>query len=266
MKSTTAKTYEEILISREEVFGWIILNRPKVLNALNDRLLTELSEALDELNGDESVKIILITGAGEKSFVAGADIRELEEIDNFRAIPFCEKGQGLFRKIELLDKPVIAVINGFALGGGCELAMACDVRIASDKAKFGQPEINLGIIPGYGGTQRLARIAGKGRAMELILTGEIIDAAEALRIGLVNRVVPAEKLKEEALALAKKMAEKSMKTLIYAKRSIDRGLNLTIDDGCAFEANIFAQVCATEDKKEGVRAFNEKRKPIFRDK
>lgn len=266
MTLSTKRNYEAILIEKEKNCAWLILNRPKVLNALNDQLLTEMLQALEDLEQDTEVKVILITGAGEKSFVAGADIKELEAIDHFKAIPFCAKGQGVFNKIENLNKPVIAVINGFALGGGCELSLACDIRIASEKAKFGQPEINLGIMPGYGGTQRLPRVVGKGRAMELILTGDTIDAQEALRIGLVNRVVPEDKLKEEALVLAEKMAGKSMKILTYAKRSAHLGLNLTIEDGCRLEANIFAQVCATEDKSEGVRAFLEKRKPEFRDR
>jgi enoyl-CoA hydratase len=259
---------ECIKIEREKDLPllWITINRPQVLNALNAKVLEELRAALMMAEKDEKIKVILITGAGEKAFVAGADIKELESVGPLEAGDFCHRGQDLFNAIEKLEKPVIAVINGFALGGGCELALACDVRIASAKAIVGQPEINLGLIPGYGGTQRLARLAGKGKALELILTGDMIDALEAEKIGIINRVVAPEKLKEEAVALAKKMAEKSLKTMGLVKRAIHDGLEMGLSQGCAYEASLFAQACATADKKEGIRAFLDKRKPQFTDK
>lgn len=258
--------YEHIRLEKDGRLAWLIIERPKVLNALNEIVLSEIDIALDDVENDENIKVLLITGSGDKSFVAGADIKEIEELDCFSAIPFCKKGQKLFIRIENFPKPVIAVINGFALGGGCELAMACDIRIASDGAKFGQPEVNLGLIPGYGGTQRLPRIVGKGKAMELILTGIVIDANEALRIGLINRIVPHDSLKNEAAALARIMAEKSSVILSLAKRAISSGLEMSIENGCNFESYLFAVSSSTEDKKEGISAFFEKRKPLFCDR
>jgi enoyl-CoA hydratase len=268
MEQVAGTVYQFIRLEKDDTLPllWIVIHRPEVLNALNAKVLDELRDALVRAERDERVKVILITGAGDKAFVAGADIRELEQIGPLEARDFCAKGQSLFTAMEKLAKPIIAVINGFALGGGCELAMACDMRIASATARAGQPEISLGLIPGFGGTQRLARIVGKSRAMEMILTGELIDAQEAEKIGLFNRVVAPEQLRAEAVALAGKMAQKSMPTLTLAKRAIQDGLEMGIGEACSFEASLFAIACATNDKKEGIGAFLEKQKPEFTDK
>jgi enoyl-CoA hydratase len=268
VKAESEACYECIRIEREEdsPLLWIVINRPQVLNALNAKVLQELHDSLKKAEGDESVKVVLITGAGEKSFVAGADIKELESVGPLEAQDFCNRGQALFNAIERLSKPVIAVINGFALGGGCELALACDMRIASQKARVGQPEINLGVIPGYGGTQRLPRLVGRGKAMELIMTGDMIDALEGEKIGLLDRVVAPERLREEAKSLALKMAEKSTVILGLVKRAVHHGMEMGLAEGCAYEASLFAQACSTADKEEGVRAFLDKRKPRFSDR
>lgn len=258
--------YENLIVEKDGAIQIITLNRPHVHNALNDAILSELDAALTEAEMNPEVQVIMITGAGEKSFAAGADIKELEDVNTLNAVPFCGKGQGLFNKMENMSKPIIAAVNGFALGGGCELAMACDIRIASENARFGQPEVALGIIPGYGGTQRLPRLVGKGKAMEIILSGEPINAEEAHRIGLVNLVVPLQNLMESARALASKIMEKSPVAVRLAKRAIHVGLNMTIEEGCKFEAAQFASVCAMEDKREGISAFIEKRKPIFKNR
>jgi len=259
--------YESILVAREEQIATVTFNRPKVLNALTKATMRELSAALDELDQDPAVRCIILTGAGEKAFVAGADISELRAI---RSAPdgaaFARRGQAILFKIENLEKPVIAAINGYALGGGCELAMACDVRIASDTAKLGLPEINLGIIPGYGGTQRLPRLVGKGRAKWMILTGEMISAPEALRIGLVDLVVPAAELMGKARELAKTIAAKAPLAVAWAKRSINVGAETDLATACAYEASQFGLVCGTEDRIEGTSAFLEKRAPQFQGK
>lgn len=260
-------TYENILVERKENYAVITLNRPKVLNALNQALMAELDVALDELAADESVRAIVLTGAGERAFAAGADIGEFNALPSASvAAEFSLHGQTVLNKIERLPKPVIAALNGFALGGGCELVMACDIRIAADTARLGQPEINLGIIPGYGGTQRLSRLVGKGAAKLLCLTGDHITAEEALRIGLVDKVVPAADLLTEAKALAAKLAGKAPVAVAAIKQAINVGTEGTLADGLAFEAAQFGLVFNTEDRIEGVNAFLEKRKPTWQGK
>jgi enoyl-CoA hydratase len=256
--------FEDILVAVEEPLGFITLNRPNVLNALRTRLLDELSTALHDMERDDKVRVVVITGAGEKAFAAGADISELNALAS--AALGAEKartGQAVTRQIERLGKPVMMAINGFALGGGCELAMAGDIRIASENAKFGQPEVNLGLIPGYGGSQRLTRLAGKGVAMHLCLTGEIIDAPEALRIGLVTRVVPAAELMNEARRIATLVASKAPLAIAACKRVINNGAHLSIDDALELEALEFGSLVDTDDIKEGTSAFLEKRKPAW---
>ncbi len=256
--------YQNILIAQDNSVSTITLNRPTVLNALNRATMAELSSAIDELVCNEEVRCIILTGAGDRAFVAGADINELRAIaDATAGEAFAAWGQSILFKIENLSKPVIAAINGYALGGGCELAMACDIRIAADSAKLGQPEINLGIIPGYGGTQRLPRLVGKGRAKWLILTGDTISAQEALRIGLVDFVVPAAGLMEAAKELAQRIASKAPLALAWAKRSINVGTETDLVTACAYEASQFGLVCGTEDRIEGTSAFLEKRPPRF---
>lgn len=259
--------YENILVERKENYAVITLNRPKVLNALNQALMAELDAALDELAADESVRAVVLTGAGERAFAAGADIGEFNALLSASvAAEFSLRGQAVTNKIERLPKPVIAAVNGFALGGGCELAMACDIRIAADTARLGQAEINLGITPGYGGTQRLPRLVGKGAAKLLCLTGDHITADEALRIGLVDRVVPAADLLAEAEALAAKLAGKAPVAMAAIKQAINVGTEGTLADGLAFEAAQFGLVFDTEDRVEGVNAFLEKRRPMWQGK
>lgn len=252
-----------ILLNKDENIGILTINRPKALNALNSEVLDELNKAIDQVIKDDNIHILIITGEG-KAFVAGADIGQMKDMDVFEAREFAKKGLSIFRKIELMEKPVIAAVNGYALGGGCELAMACDIRIASDKAKFGQPEVGLGITPGFGGTQRLARIVGIPKAKELIFTGETINAEEALRIGLVNKVVAAESLMEEALTMARKIASKGQLAVRYSKVAINRGIETDIETGLAMERELFGLCFATEDQKEGMGAFLEKRSPNFK--
>src|SRR5579871_4474250 len=259
--------FEDILVEIDEPIAVVTLNRPKVLNALRTALLCELSQALSELARDERVRAIVLTGAGEKSFAAGADIGELNALASAGSgAEQSRSGQALTRKIERLSKPVVMAINGFALGGGCEIAMAGDVLIASENAKFGQPEVNLGLIPGYGGTARTTRRVGKGMAMYLCLTGEIIDAREALRIGLVQRVVPASELMNEARRIATTIASKAPLAIAACKRTINNGAHLSIDDALELEALEFGTLVDTEDIKEGTRAFLEKRKPVWKGK
>ena len=255
--------YENLLIERDEAALIITLSRPAALNALNAQTLTELSSAIDDAAADDSVRVIVLTGAGEKSFVAGADIKELAVQTPVAGRDHARKGQALFDRIERLGKPVIAAINGFALGGGCELAMACTLRLAADTAKFGQPEINLGLIPGYAGTQRLARLVGRGRALELLLTGNQISADEAYRIGLVNRVIPAAQLMTETKALAKALAAKAPVAARYIIEAVAGGLDMRFADAQDYEATLFGLIATTEDMREGTRAFIEKRKPAF---
>jgi enoyl-CoA hydratase len=255
-----------LTLQREGAVAVVTVNRPKVLNALNLATLGELAATMRQLQHDETVRAVIITGAGDKSFIAGADINELAALTPTAAREHARAGQTVFDGIEQLGKPVIAAINGYALGGGCELAMACTVRIAADTARLGQPEINLGIIPGYGGTQRLARLIGTGRALELLLTGDQIDAAEALRLGLVNRVVPAAGLMAEARKLAAVMATKAPVAVRYVLEAVRCGVQLPLGEAQALEAALFGLAASTEDMREGTRAFLEKRQPEFRGK
>ncbi len=245
----------------ENGIGIATLNRPEKLNALDTEMRKELARVIEE--AERSVRVLIITGSG-KAFAAGADINELLKRDPVAAINAAKLGTELFTRIEELDIPVIAAVNGYALGGGCELAMACDIRIASEKARFGQPEINLGIIPGAGGTQRLPRLVGLGMAKKLVLTGEIIDAHEALRIGLVDEVVEHDRLMERAKEIARKIVEKSPLAVKIAKRALNASMNMPLREGFKYELSLFAILFASEDAKEGMRAFLEKRKPEFK--
>jgi enoyl-CoA hydratase len=255
--------YENILFQVDQGIATITFNRPKALNALNQALLAELSRALDEIAADEGVRVLVLTGAGEKAFVAGADITELATFTALQAKVFSRAGHVIIAKLQELPIAVMAAVNGFALGGGSEIALACDFIYAADNAKFGLPEINLGLIPGFGGTQRLPRLIGASRAKELIFTGKMISAAEALQIGLVNKVVPAAELMEEALKTARDIAGKGRVSLREAKQAINRGLNTDIATGCSIEVDAFALTLASIDAKEGTAAFLEKRKAVF---
>lgn len=261
---TQVAQYKNLLLEKEGVLGTIFLNRPDKLNALNEETKMEIAQAVEALNKDGSVRVIILTGTGEKAFCAGADINELKNLNGMAGQETAMKGQKLALTIEHLEKPVIAAINGYALGGGCELAMACDIRIASENARFGQPEVNLAILPGFGGTQRLPRLVGKGKAMEMILTGDQITAQEALQIGLVDKVVPPGKALEAAKEMGKKIASKGPLAIQMAKQAIHMGLQVDLDRGCHIEALYFGAVCSTEDKTEGCSAFLEKRQPNFR--
>jgi enoyl-CoA hydratase len=256
--------YEHLLVAIDGAVATVTVNRPKVLNALNAATLTELGEAFRALQADASVRVVILTGAGEKAFVAGADINELATLTPDAGKAHAGLGQGVFNVIEQLGKPVIAAVNGFALGGGCELAMACTVRLAADTATFGQPEVKLGLTPGFAGTQRLPRLVGKGRALELVLGGGMIDAAEAFRIGLANRVVPAASLLDEARALAQAWAANAPVAMRYSMEAVAHGLETSCAEGCFVEASLFGLAFATEDMREGTRAFLEKRKPEFK--
>jgi enoyl-CoA hydratase len=251
-------------LARDGAIATITLNRPSVLNALNLQLLGELAQTLDELGADAGLRAVILTGAGPKAFAAGADISELNALADARAGEAqAQRGQALTRAFERLRIPVIAAVNGFALGGGCELAMACDIRIASENAKFGQPEVNLGILPGYGGTQRTARLLGEGMAMYLCLSGEMIDAQTALRVGLVQKVVPAGELLGEATRLANVIAGKAPLAVAAAKRAIVDGADLGLDAALALEAFLFGQMVTTADFSEGSQAFLDKRPATF---
>jgi enoyl-CoA hydratase len=265
LKEGIKMAYENIIFEvRDDGVAVLTVNRPKSLNALNPQTLEEIDRALDEVEQNDKIKVLVITGAGDKAFIAGADITEFPKMNSLQAYKFAEKGQNVFFRIEQLPKPVIACVNGFALGGGCELAMSCDFIYASDKARFGQPEINLGIIPGFGGTQRLARLVGRAKAKELCMTGEMISAEEAKNIGLVAKVFPAESLLEETLKVASALAQKSQIALRAIKRVIDEGVGSDLRSGCLLEANAFALTFASSDAREGVQAFLEKRKPSFK--
>jgi enoyl-CoA hydratase len=253
-----------VLTSVDEGVATLTLNRPKVRNALNAALLDALAAALHAAEADPQVRAIILTGSGEKAFAAGADIAELSALPNsVVGAALSRRGQALTRSMELLRTPIVAAVNGFALGGGCELAMAADIRIASDNAAFGQPEVNLGLIPGYGGTQRLSRYVGRGMAMYLCLTGEIVNAQEALRIGLVQRVVPLADLLTEARRVAGLIAAKAPLAIAAAKRAIDEGIGLSITEGLAIEALHFGTIVGTADFREGTQAFVEKRSAVF---
>ncbi len=256
--------FDHLLIERDGATAIVTINRPKVLNALNAQTLDELRRAMLDLKRDDSVRVVILTGAGEKSFVAGADITELAVQTPTGGREHALAGQQVLDLIENLGKPVIAAINGYALGGGCELAMACTLRLAADSAKLGQPEIALGLIPGYAGTQRLPRLVGKGKAMEMILTGAPIAADEAQRIGLVNRVVPAAELMTAARALAAQLAKNAPIAMRYIITAVNQGVEIPFAEACHYEATLFGLVASTEDMKEGTAAFLEKRKPEFR--
>jgi enoyl-CoA hydratase/carnithine racemase len=256
--------FENLLLEREGAIAIVTINRPAVLNALDARTLDELRRLVLDLKADESARVMILTGAGEKSFVAGADINELALQTPTGGREHALAGQHVLDLIEHMGKPVIAAINCFALGGGCELAMACTLRIAADTARLGQPEVNLGLIPGYAGTQRLSRLVGKGKAMELILLGAPIAASEAERIGLVNRVVPAADLMAEARQLAAQLANHAPIALRYIMTAINKGLEMPFAEGCVFEATLFGLIASTEDMREGTAAFLEKRRPEFK--
>lgn len=254
---------ENIHLEKASPLALVTLDRPKVLNALNAATFRELDAVLDELAGDEKVRVVLLTGAGERAFAAGADIGELARVGREDGKAFSRLGQAVFRKIELLGKPVLACVRGFALGGGCELAMACTLRIAAHDAKFGQPEVKLGVIPGYGGSQRLPRLVGRGAAMKLLLTGAMIDAGEALRIGLVDEVVPATELMNRARELAGEIAAQAPLAIGATIQVVDEGLDLPLDLALEREAERFGQLCETGDKAEGTKAFLEKRRAAW---
>ena len=256
-------SYENLLVAREGAVATVTVNRPNVLNALNAQTVDELRRAALALKVDPAVRVVVFTGAGEKSFVAGADITEFIGQTPGEGRDLAQRGQHVFGIIEGMGKPTIAAINGFALGGGCELAMACTFRIAADPARLGQPEINLRTIPGYGGTQRLARLVGPDRALDLILTGRHVPAAEALAIGLVTRVVAAADLVAEVTTFAQTLASKAPIAMRYALEAVHRGLDTTLVEGSAIEATLFGLVSATDDMREGTRAFVEKRTPAF---
>ncbi len=258
------KEYSNLLLEIDSESGVALLtiNRADKLNALNHTLLSELSDALDEIASDENARAMVVTGAGSKAFVAGADISEIAAIDDDEAgVVFARYGQDVFSKIERMTIPVIMAINGYALGGGCELALCGDIRIASDNAQLGQPEVNLGVIPGYGGTQRLARLIGRDRAKGIIFTGERVGAEDAYRLGLVDRVVPQADLVDEAVNLAKNLAQKAPRAIALAKMAINEGISLPLADALDLEAQLFGQVAATQDRREGASAFLEKRQP-----
>ena len=259
-----ATPWQNLVVEIEAPSATITITRPRVLNALNRATLEELSRALGELDANPEVRGIIITGSGEKAFVAGADIAELQSLSGTGGTDTAQFGQGVFSRIEALGKPCIAAINGFALGGGCELALACDLRLASENAKLGLPEVGLGLIPGYGGTQRLPRLIGRARAMELMLTGDPVTADEALRMGLVNRVVPQGDLLATAREIVKRIARNAPLAISAARQAVLQGLDVDLGRGLDIEALHFGVLCSTADKLEGLTAFLEKRKPAFR--
>jgi enoyl-CoA hydratase len=258
--------YENLIYEKKEGTARITFNRPKVLNALNRKTVEELRDALVDARDDAAVRVVILTGAGEKSFIAGADIGELAQRTPIDGKDFSLFGQSVFHLLETLAKPSICAINGFALGGGCELALCCSIRLASKTAKLGQPEVKLGIIPGYGGSQRLARLCGKGMAHELCLSGEMITAEEALRIGLVNHIYEPTELLPAAEALAKKIIANAPLGVKYAMEAVERGVEMPLEQGLFLEATLFGLSCATEDMREGTKAFLEKRPPQFKGK
>jgi len=258
--ATDGDSYDNLLVDIDGAIATLTVNRPKALNALTAEATREIGAAIDALAADAAVRAVIITGAGDRAFVAGADIGVLNTYNAIQARDAAYLGQSTFDKIERCPKPVIAAINGFALGGGCELALACHIRLAADTAKIGLPEINLGVIPGHGGTQRLARLVGKGKALELVCGGDHIGAEEALRIGLVNHVVAADELMDTARDLAGKLAAKPPIAMRYALEAVNQGLNATMSEGQAIEAHLFGLLFSTEDQSEGMSAFLEKRK------
>jgi enoyl-CoA hydratase len=258
--------YQLLLYSKEDKIGIVTINRPEFLNALNEDLYNELNDLFQELEREQDIHVVILTGSGDKAFVAGADIASMHRLSSVEIRGFLSTSRKAFDRVYNFSKPVIAAINGFALGGGCELAMCCDLRIASENAKFGQPEVNLGIIPGGGGTQRLSRLLGMTKAKELLYTGDIIDAHTALSVGLVNKVVAATDLMREAKALAQKIGSKSLPVLILAKKAVNSGSSMDLLSGLDFEAECFAECFALEDQKEGMDAFLQKRKPVFKNR
>ena len=256
-------TFENIHLEKKNKIAYVTVDRPKVLNALSASTMNELHAAFTEISDDRDLRAVILTGAGEKAFIAGADINELAKNDAIQAREFALRGQEVFHLVENCGKPVIACINGYALGGGCELALACTMRLASENAKLGQPEVKLGIIPGYGGSQRLPRLVGKGPAFQILLTGEPISAQEAHRIGLVNEVVPLERLIPRAEEIAQKIIAMAPLAIQYCLEAVHHGYDLPLSEGLFLEATLFALCCATEDKKEGTTAFLEKRLANF---
>lgn len=257
------KAYNNLLFSSNAGIGVLTLHRLHALNALNYDLLKELDDVLTHIEEDETTKVVIITGSGDRAFAAGADITEMQPLSAMAGRSWARFGQAVFNKIENLPQPVIAAVNGFALGGGCELAMACDIRLAADNAKFGQPEVTLGIVPGFAGTQRLPRLVGKGRAKELLFTGDIIDAREAYRIGLVNSVTAPAELMNTARALAEKIMSRAAAAVMLCKTAVNKGLDMDLSSGVDYEAEVFGLCFATADQKEGMTAFVEKRKAHF---
>jgi len=256
--------YVNILLEQPEPAVYLLtVNRPKSLNALNAETLDEIASAVAEVGKDSGARALLVTGAGEKAFVAGADIAQMQDFDSAQAQAFSERGNRTFRAFELLPVPAVALVNGYALGGGCELAMACDWIVASDRAQFGQPEVNLGVVAGFGGTQRLTRLVGRAMAMDLLVTGRLIKADEALRIGLVNQVVAPEQLRDKGLEIARMIASKGPVAVRLTKQIVQRGQDLDLANACQQEAYAFGLTCATADQKEGMRAFLEKRPARF---
>jgi enoyl-CoA hydratase len=264
--SATLTQYDNILYDKKANIAYITVNRPKVLNALNMATMEELRLAFTAAKEDPQVRVVIFTGAGEKAFIAGADVNELQKHNAVQGKEYTHRGQSVLDLIENLGKPVIACINGFALGGGCEIAMACTMRLASDNVKLGQPEVKLGIIPGYGGTQRLPRLVGKGIAMQLVLSGEMITAHEAYRIGLVNEVVPQAELIARAEAIAQKIVANAPLAVQYAMEAVNKGMEMSLPEALYLEATLFGVCCASEDKLEGTTAFLEKRAPNFKGK
>jgi len=257
-------SFENLLFETKSAIAYVTINRPKVLNALNMATMEELRIAFHSVRHDPNIRAVLLTGAGEKAFVAGADIAELAKQDPVSAKEYTLRGQNVLNLIENLGKPVLACINGFALGGGCEMAMAATLRLASENARFGQPEVKLGMIPGYGGSQRLPRLVGKGIALQLLLSGEMITAQEAYRIGLVNEVVPASELIPRAEAIARQIIANAPLAVQYILEAVNRGMETPLAEGLYLEAALFSVVCASEDKQEGTKAFLEKRPPQFK--
>jgi enoyl-CoA hydratase len=258
--------YQTLNLEIDKNTAVITINRPDKLNALNSQVMDELENCITSLNNNADVYVVILTGAGEKAFVAGADISQLNKLNMIEGKEFAERGQKVFNLIENLNKPVIAAVNGFALGGGCELALSCHIRIASENAKFGQPEINLGTIPGFGGTQRLTRLINSSRSMELILTGDMVDANEAYRLGLVNKVYPLADLMTKAKEMAAKISSKGQYAIRLAIKAVNICDEVSESEGLNYEASLFALSCGSEDFKEGTSAFLEKRKAVFKNK
>lgn len=258
--------YQTLIYEKKENIGILTINRPQKMNALTNELMSELKQLLEEIEKDQELRVLIVTGSGDKAFVAGADIKELVDRDALMGRRVSCERQEIFSRLENLPVPSIAAVNGYALGGGLELALACSIRVCSEKAQFGAPEVKLGIIPGDGGTQRLPRLVGQGRAMEMVLTGDFIDAQEAFRIGLANKIIPHEELMEKTMELAQKIASRPPLAVKYAKEAVNRSQEGSGTAGFALESYLHALSCTTEDKKEGVNAFLEKRKGQFKGK